>query len=218
MKRNCLVHLLVVFLVFGFMASPTMGIGLGGYFSTGSGSGDWTAQYENGVENDFETDDDGSGFGFVLDTAVAKNRVFNYRLGLGFEQKNYEDEAGATLEIDNFVIENDFGFGIVRTPKIRLWIGPELKIAAGSGHVDTDVNEEVDYDVVSVGVGPVLGLNVHVGKVVSIGFKTGLLFESIYGHAQAENSADDVDYTGDDTYFYLNFAIIFRINDVYKKK
>jgi len=205
-------------LVFGFMTSQSLGIGLGAYFTTGSGSGEWTAQDEDSDEWDIETNDNGSGFGFVLDTAVAKNRVFNYRLGIGFERKDYENEANETLEIDNFVIENDFGFGLVRTPKIRLWLGPELKISSGSGDFDSDGAEEYDVDLVSVGIGPVLGLNVHVGKLVTLGLKTGLLFESIYGHARHDDSSYDIDYTGDDSYFYFNFAIIFRINDVYKKK
>jgi len=218
MKRFCLVQILVVLLVIGFMGSESMGIGLGGYFETGSGSGNWTRENENGVETEFETDDNGSGFGFVLDTAVAKNRVFNYRLELGYERKNYEDEAGAILEMDNFVVVNDFGFGVVRTPKLRFWLGPELKIASGSGNVDTDEDEVVDYDLVNVGIGPVVGLNFHIGKLVTLGFKSGLLFESFIGQAKHEITREEIDYTGDDTYFYINFALIFRINDIYKKK
>lgn len=154
----------------------------------------------------------------MLDTAVAKNRVFNCRLGLGFERKNYEDEDGDTLEIDNFVIENDFGFGVVRTPKIRFWLGPEIKIASGSGYVDTDLDEDVDDNLVSVGIGPVLGLNFHAGKLVTRGIKTGLLFESFVGRGEHKTRDDAVDFTGNDSYFFINFAIIFRTNNVYKKK
>ena len=216
MKRICLIHLLIVLLVFGFMAPQASAIGLGGYFSVGSGSGEWDAEDEDDNEWDIETDDTGSGFGFVLDTAVAKDRVFNYRLNIGYERKDYEDENGNTLEIDNFVVVNDFGFGVVRTPQIRLWLGPELKITSGSGEIDN--NDDFEVDLVSVGIGPVVGLNVHVGKLVTLGFKTGLLFESIVGKGEDDTRDYTVDYTGDDTYFYFNFAIIFRINDVYKKK
>ena len=216
MKRICLIHLLVVLLVFGFMAPQASAIGLGGYFSVGSGSGEWDAEDEDDNEWDIETDDTGSGFGFVLDTAVAKDRVFNYRLNIGYERKDYEDENGNTLEIDNFVVVNDFGFGVVRTPQIRLWLGPELKITSGSGEIDN--NDDFEVDLVSVGIGPVVGLNVHVGKLVTLGFKTGLLFESIVGKGEDDPRDYTVDYTGDDTYFYFNFAIIFRINDVYKKE
>jgi hypothetical protein len=198
------------------MTPQVSAIGLGGYFTAGSGSGEWDAEDEDDVESDFETDDTGSGFGFVLDTAVAKNRVFNYRLNLGFERKDYEFESGDTLEIDNFVVVNDFGFGVVRTPQIRFWLGPELKITSGSGYVDDD--EDFEVDLVSVGIGPVLGLNVHVGKLVTLGFKTGLLFESIVGQGEHDTLDDTVDFTGDDTYFYFSFAVIFRINDAYKKK
>jgi len=97
-------------------------------------------------------------------------------------------------------------------------LGPELKITSGSGNIDTDKNEEFDIDLVNVGIGPVLGLNVHVGKLVTLGFKTGLLFESVYGRGEHETRDDTIEYSGSDSYFYFNFAIIFRINDVYKKK
>ena len=203
-------------MVFGFMTSQTAAIGLGAYINAGFGGGDWEAEDEDDNESDFDTDDTGSGFGFVLDTAVAKDRVFNYRLNVGFERKDYDFESDDTLEIDNFVVVNDFGFGVVRTPKIRFWLGPELKIASGSGSADDD--DDFDVDLVSVGLGPVLGLNVHVSKLVTLGFKTGLLFESIVGKGEHDTRDEETDFTGDDTYFYFSFAVIFRINDEYKKK
>jgi hypothetical protein len=215
MKRFCIIQFLVVILVSAFLLSDSLALGLGGYITSGSGSGEWTAEYPNGSENDFDTDDSGSGFGFVLDTAVAKNKLFNYRLGLGFESKDYEDESGSSLEIDSFVVENDFGFGVMRTPNLRLWLGPELKISSGTGNVDGI--ENIDYDLVSVGIGPVLGLNINIGKLITLGFKTGYLFESIFGQGKVDFTGETIDYTGDDTYFYLNFAIIFRINDKYSK-
>ena len=80
-----------------------------------------------------------------------------------------------------------------------------------------DGNENIDYDLVSVGIGPVLGLNINIGKLITLGFKSGYLFESIIGQGKDDFTRETIDYTGNDTYFYLNFAIIFRINDKYTK-
>jgi len=209
MKKFCLAHFIAIVLVSVFMLSESLAMGLGGYYTFGSGSGTWTINTEGSDDNDIDTDDSGTGFGFILDTAVAKDKLFNYRLGVGMEKKEYEIDDGPTLKVDNFVIDNDFGFGVYRTPNIRLWLGPELKISYGTESIDG-----LDYSVMSFGVGPVIGLNYNIGDRFTLGVKSGYLFEGTAGYGEEDNG-DSVDHTGQDTFFYINFAIIYRLNDIF---
>ena len=209
MRKSCLVHLLAIVLVSAFMLSESLAMGLGGYYTFGSGSGTWTINTEGSDDNDIDTDDSGTGFGFILDTAVAKDKLFNYRLGVGMEKKEYEIDDGPTLKVDNFVMDNDFGFGVYRSPNFRLWLGPELKISYGTESVDG-----LDYSVVSIGVGPVVGLNYNIGERLTLGVKSGYLFEYTAGYGEDDNG-DSVDHSGTDDFFYFNFAIIYRLNDIF---
>ncbi len=73
----CLTHFLAILLVSVFMLSESLAMGLGGYYTFGSGSGTWTINTEDSDNDDIDTDDSGTGFGFILDTAVAKDKLFN---------------------------------------------------------------------------------------------------------------------------------------------
>jgi len=209
MKRLCLIQLLVLVLVSVFLFSDVQAMGLGAYYTFGSGSGTWTINADDAGEIDMDSDDSLTGFGFVFDTTLAKDMLFNYRLGLGVEKKEYEFEDDITLKMNNFVFDNDFGFGVFRTPSIRFWLGPELKITYGTGDAD-----DLDYSVVSVGVGGVLGLNFNIGEHITLGVKSGYLLEYTAGYGEDEND-DSVDHTGQDDLFYVNFAIMYRFNDTF---
>lgn len=209
MKKVCLIQCLVIALVSVFLFSEVRAMGLGAYYTFGSGSGEWTVNTEDEDDVDIDTDDSGTGFGIVFDTALAKDTLFNYRLGLGLESKEYEFEDGPKLEMDNFVFDNDFGFGVFRTPMVRIWLGPELKISYGTGDV-----EDLDYSVISMGVGGVLGLNFNIGERITLGVKSGYLLEYTAGYGEDDNG-DSVDHTGQDDFFYVNFAIMYRFNDTF---
>ncbi len=58
-------------------------VGYGAYFEYGHGTG-----HVEPVGGDIEFDENKYGFGFALDTNVAKNSLFNYRLNIGYQRKN----------------------------------------------------------------------------------------------------------------------------------
>ena len=66
-----------------------------------------------------------------LDSAVAKDKLFNYRMNLGYEHvpRGSTDSTFAMFNGGSF--ENIFGFGVYRSKLMRVWLGPSLRIAAG---------------------------------------------------------------------------------------
>ena len=66
------------------------------------------------------------GFEFVLDTAVARNTVFNYRLNLGYEKFESKD---ADLDMESIIVDNTFGFAAFRNKVVRLWLGPQVRFS-----------------------------------------------------------------------------------------
>ncbi len=75
------------------------------------------------------------GAGLVLDTAVAKNKHFNYRLYLGYD--TVMDSGGRLFDKFNMhraVFTNTFGFAVHASKYIRLWLGPVVSFQVQYGN------------------------------------------------------------------------------------
>jgi hypothetical protein len=184
-----------------------MAAGLGFYLTSGAGDGEYEFDDDTRPEYDLDVDIQRSGFGFMLDSAVANDRVFNYQLNIGIYNWSEEFENNSDFDLSGLMMSHDFGFGVLRNRHVRLWLGPEIRLAYGTGD-----NDGYDVTITSIGAGPVLGANVHLGPVVSLGFKSGYLFESVFGNADGFES---IDFYGGDTQFFFTFSLIFRINDAF---
>jgi hypothetical protein len=106
------------------------------------------------------------------------------------------------------VIDNDFGFGVVRSGLIRLWLGPELRITYLSGD-----DSGFDYDQSGFGIGPAAGVNVNLGDAMALAFKVGYLFNSYSGEMKGKTpmaSTSDASYTMTEGLPTVNLALIFR--------
>jgi len=225
MKNIRLIQFLVIVVVSAVLILESQAAGIGVYYTIGSGSGNWSLEDgDDYIESYYDTapmeiDVSDSGYGVVFDTNVAKNKVFNYRLCLGIENRVYKldfspddeiipaDAFTEDVKINSFVIDNNFGFAFFRTPYLRLWAGPEFKISYGSG--DSDRYDNISL--LNIGVGPVLGLNYNIGKLFTLGAKSGILFEGAQGYGE-NPSGDDADFDGSNTYFYFNFSILYRFS------
>ncbi|HEY6000653.1 MAG TPA: hypothetical protein VI078_15305 [bacterium] len=154
-------------------------------------------------EPDEDYDFKATGLNFVLDTNVAADRIFNYRLALGYERETVEDGQGnRDLKIDRMVMTNTFGFGVVRTAPFRLWIGPQISLAYG---YDSDFNG--DFQDFGIGIGPALGVNFNLGPVVTLGLEAGYEFS---GYSW-ETDYDDGDGTRNG--FRGAAVLLFRLDD-----
>ena len=214
MRYSISVFLIALMLIFGFH-SKAEAFGLGVYGSSGSGSADWDREFWDGSSYKNEKDSKYSTFGFVMDTAVAKNTLFNYRLSVGSVDLKYEPgDCCATYELEGIVFDNDFGFALIRKEKFRLWIGPELRIGFYEGEIKGS-SPKIDIDMVEVGLGPVIGANFHLGSVVTLSLKAGLLSTEAYATQSDISGYPDADIDISGSHTFANLALIFRLGDNY---
>lgn len=206
-KLSCTVFVAMVL----FFTSEAWAIGLGLYGSAGSGSADVKINC-SGCDT-FKNDAKHIGFGFILDTTVAQDALYTYRLNISYEQLMFQNKLDSTdeVELDSLVIDNDFGFGVVRKKKVRLWLGPELRVSYSSGKVK-DTN--IDIDLGGFGVGPVIGVNINLGNVVTLGIKSGYLMTWYTGERSCSGCSTHTVNISEGLPF-INFALIFRIRDTY---
>lgn len=199
---------LVVITLF-LIPQSSQATGLGLYLPSW-GNGSSTVSYDNGFER--ESDIDHIGIGFVLDTKVASRGVFNYRLHLGFESAQYGELEN---KFSRFAIDNTFGFGIVQSSVLRLWLGPQIRLVYQS-YSDSDISYDFNINAFGLGLAPVLGLNFNLGNVVSICPEIGFRFMFLGGTEEYDGSFYyDEPFASTEQYVFINLALLFRINDVF---
>jgi len=216
--------ILSILFIFPVWATGAYALGLGMYIPLGAGESDHTIDRDFVFDTEFEDDSSYNGFGFVLDTNVAGKSTFNYRLNVGFENGEYDLDTNfgnnsRSVDYERIVADNTFGFGVVKTENVRLWVGPQIRVAYL--HIDEarrwGQNEELNA--LGIGLGPAIGVNFHLGPTVSLGIDSGYRITKYYGSFDAndnnEHDDDDPEYDSDDREVYVNFSIIFRIDDMY---
>jgi hypothetical protein len=116
-------------LVFGVFISTKAAYSTGiGLYITGGGSiSNW--KYEK--KNYGSTTNYYYGGGLIVDTAAAKNTLFNYRVSFGYERYGSDNTSLFQTETSKryahkFDLSQTFGFRIYQAKAIRLWAGPEI--------------------------------------------------------------------------------------------
>jgi hypothetical protein len=111
-----------------FMAINTAyAVGLGFYGSGGGSISNWKYKDKNyGSSTDYWY-----GGGLVVDTAVAKSELFNYRFTAGYEQYGSDSTSLYETKPSNktahkFDMSHMLGFALYQTKEIRFWAGPEI--------------------------------------------------------------------------------------------
>lgn len=202
----------VVALTMCFAGSSAWATGLGVYFSYTTGSADWDA---DSGSSDWELDSDVGDveFGVVLDTDLSTADIFNYRLYLGYESLTYDIKSTTTgnktdeLGLGGVALSNVFGFGVVRNYGFRLWLGPELRLAYGSGESDSGV----DISMFNFGLGAVLGANFNPGQTVSLSATLGARYN--IGVGSGDDANFDYDYNLSGVTYGATMAILFRMGE-----
>jgi len=222
LKRNVFSTAVIVLSLFFLLPNNAFSFGIGIYSPVfGTGSGDGTLSFDDfDDETDFDFESDHGGIiGIVLDTRVARRGTFNYRLHLGVERgdNDYMVDDGA---FNRYVLDNTFGFGVVQTRVVRVWLGPQLRLAAIS-HTDDENDYTFEVSGVEFGLAPVLGVNVNIGRVMTIAAELGYRFSGLAGSWEYSYSDFEYDYSNTGTFsmsertFFINLAVIFRVGDVF---
>ena len=206
--------LAVPFCFFVLTAFNAYAVGLGGYLEYVRGWGtlndycDDNATYD--CDDEFEVE--ACGFGFVFDTNVSKDAVFNYRLQIGYSGLDADNDSGWDYssrhdEFDGYRIsfDNTFGFGIVKTSNFRLWLGPQIHLNYSNwdmsvGDDTYDIGDD-SLDVFGFGTGFVLGMNFNLPGVVSICPEIGIRYQYNWADSDDEETTYCYHY-GSDSYCY----------------
>ncbi len=156
-----------------FSATTAQGVGYGAYFEYARGIG----------QIDFfpvpvavDRDSNVYGGGFALDTNVAGDKLFNYRLNIGYEYTSSEIFGGDFNTSNGLNLNNMFGFGVYRGQRARVWLGPSLRLSADFW---SDTFPGIDFVDVGVGGGLALGVNLHTGDVGSAALTFGYQYQYV---------------------------------------
>jgi hypothetical protein len=201
MKRLLMLQVLAFSLMCMFGISSAAALGLGGYYNLGWGDGE--IEYDDDYydhEFDIEPDYKTKIIGFMLDTNVARDSVFNYRLNIALDKLDFGGRR--SKKIDGYVMDHTFGFGVLRNQYVRLWLGPQISLSYYN-------EDDFDFDLFGLGFGPAVGVNIHAGDKVSFTVTSGYKYNLLFGSDFRD------DFTGYEGQYYINFGVLFRINDVY---
>jgi len=189
------------------LAVPVYAGGLGLFFSGAELDAEWDGDYTN-VESEGEHRD----FGFVVDSNLATDRLFNYRFEFGRAEWSFDNFNGqvADGEVDGLVMNHDFGFGGMVAPSVRLWFGPEVRLTLLDGEVDGLISG--DIDLFGYGVGGAVGVNVSLPGRLTLAAKTGFVMMRYLGDGPNWNGVGWMhsDYDVDEDLVYLGVSIFFR--------
>lgn len=188
---------------------------IGPYLDAANGTGTFEWDSDN---FDFDVDSGSGAVGFVLDTAPAGAANFNYRLNIGLEGQNLEDENGATLEMGGVSFENIFGFALVRQRDFRWWAGPLVRIGFYSGETDDQYNSygdryKTEADLFEFGVGFATGINFRIGPHAYLAPSAGVRYIGAGGEGTVKNfdlhTQEEDDLSGHLTSVFVNLSLLF---------
>ncbi len=204
--RKILVLFVFLFVILCLNAVDSIaGGGFGFYGLIGSGDGDGKVEVSGYPTENINFDTKYSGFGIVMDTAAGADKLFNYRFNLGYEKLTFKDDTG-DLKLDSYVLDQDFGFGVLRSKITRLWLGPELRVSYTKGNDAT--YSDMEYKFWGFGIGPVAGIDFNLGDSVVLALKGGYLYTKYYGKMDSPGVSADYDLT--ETHAFGSVALIFK--------
>ena len=145
------------------------------------------------------------GLGFVLDTNVAKESVFGYRLVLQYTLAKLDSTNNpniTSLKKHKYDMIHNFAFGIVQKPGFKWWVGPRIntQIEHGSG-------PEVEYqNSWGFGIGAATGVNFKVAQRIALAADLGYQGDILFG---GQSDPDGSVYFGTSKGLTAQFYLLF---------
>ena len=203
------------------------GIGLYLPYSFGD-TMDVTVSPENGTEFDQTTEyQSTTGLGLVYDSSLGKDKLFNYRLGVEWMDRTIDTVSeplgtrscsGDACDMFRLQVIQTFGFGLLRTEMVRLWIGPRINIGYNyssdeeTGFTRTNGNFEL-------GIAPALGINLNFGRYFAIAADLDYRFGVVGGaYTYSPNGGVETvnSYGGNNTGATLRAYALFKFGEAYQ--
>jgi len=205
-KASVIAYVLVLTVL--LFATNAFAAQFGMYVDLGTGSGE--AEYDSPGSVEFDIDSGSFGVGFQLETnPLTANKVFSYRLQVGYEAWNIEDDQNVTLELGGVVANNTFAFGGNTSDKVRLWGGPQVLVGFYTGETDKEYNgDEISFTGAAFGIGLAGGANFGLGSGKTILTTTiGVRRLGFAGETEWYNDTDDL--SGATTEIFFSVGILF---------
>jgi opacity protein-like surface antigen len=193
------------------MATVAMAFGIGGYATFGGGNTLYDVnKYELASTRSYDSNNLAIGGGLIMDSNLAYDRVFNWRMKISGEQLIVDREA--EMKLSRVHMSHTFGFGVVRTQMVRFWLGPAFGGSYAAGKRTSEkyylavvplsyrwwniVAPGIPYQPIGVGInrdkitkiafggidlGFVLGLNINIGDFITIGPEAGFKYSFNWG-------------------------------------
>ena len=195
------------------MVASAAGMGVYVPFSVGD-SATITDSPDYQVEETYDIDYKSSvGLGIAFDSNIGKDKLFNYRLGVEFMNEEADNCAGDCDLGTKINIVNTFGFGVLRTETVRLWVGPRVNIGWTFDTYDNNgARAEFEF-----GVAPAVGVNVNLGRVVSLAADLDYRFAGAFGAYDSDVLGDGGSYTSSKTGATARFYVLFRFGEEFQK-
>ncbi len=162
-----------------------------------------------------------AGFGLAFDTNIGKDSLFNYRLGLEYSHAELDNLNGNTLPSgteytkDKYNMVHTFGFGVLRKEKVRLWVGPRINIQLESGEFSSSSGTIWTQDSVGLGLGLAGGVNVNLGRVVSLA--ADLDYHAVAISGTEDSALYSVNYSGVNSGVTARFYLLFRFGETFRE-
>jgi hypothetical protein len=207
-----------------FLALPASSGGIGGNFTFGVSEGE-VDDTDNFFPN-IQTSARHYEVGVSYDTNLAADRLINYRINANLqfvEQRLNQGSIKVDIDGTGFAVNQLIGFGLVRRPKFRLFMGPTLHLGfAGFDDDDKVAGVEVNYEefLFTAAIGPELGINYHVGRNLTVSisghYRYGFQLQGFDNPLGNSNNSDGV-FVGHEHRVGVTMAIYFRFSgDQYK--
>ncbi|OHD63352.1 MAG: hypothetical protein A2176_00140 [Spirochaetes bacterium RBG_13_51_14] len=232
MTKTSFFHKIVFILVFIACSHASYAIGIGPYFTGDVSTYSFTIKekpvYEyyqssytkiNSIQNLYY----GLGIGFIIDTNVAQDKLFNFRVKFGFSNKLEKEEAknrpfNVRYGLNHYYLKNIFGLSFFRNQYVRLWCGPQLSVTyqyiKHSLNPDKRYIDYLDYEIYRrfniwfLSIGAVAGINIHFKRYITVCFDIG--FSGGYGIPDLSKN-----YYATEIETFVTFSVLYRINDDY---
>lgn len=208
MKHKILKQLGSVVLLL-LLAAPVYAGGIGMYVSGGEADAEWDGDYLN-----VEFEGDHLDLGFSVDSNLATDRLFNYRLEFGRAEWEVDNFNGRNVgaELDGLVMSHNFGFGGLVAQPVRLWFGPEFRMTLLDGELNGVAAR--DIDLFGYGFGGAFGTNINLPGRLTLSAKAGYVMMRYLGDGpnwnDSSSSWESSDYDVDEDLGYLSLSIFFR--------
>ena len=190
-------------------AGTAQASGFGGYFEYGSVDGE--IELFSGGAGDVDFDANQFGVGFVYDSNLAGDSLFNYRGTFGYRASEHTFDTvlgDLELDADGFEMNHLFGFGIVRTDSMRIFIGPAIRIG-----VDVfDTVSGVDLVNVDFGIGPEIGVNLHLSEHLTLSPWVSYQYHYLVQSVDIDGLGNDA-FSGSEHVVKVGMSIFFRTAD-----